>query len=229
MKLISAFLPSTLLLFVATLPSFSQTSNNTSSLSCWETRRGGTFQTRHAKTPVSKSNNGSAYAEVTAEASTDAGQSQFCKNKAQIFYSQDGNNYKMVYEKPGLDDQGVGMRLFGWSHSGTQLLIELLVWGYDRDNEVVKSGLMFEAQTVQVTELPLDDAFQRLFGKDCELDFSLVGWDTDDSVLIRVSKTPPTTRYQQTFCVEKPGVYAFNQRTRTVSATKGSAAEASHN
>src|SRR5579872_2009710 len=124
---------------LSALPVFSQ---NTSNLSCWETRKGGTFQTRHAKTAVSKSSDGSAYAEVTAEASTDSGQAQFCKNKAQLFYAKEGDNYKMVYEKPGLDDQGVGIRVLGWSHSGAQLLLELSVWGYDRDTEVVKSALV---------------------------------------------------------------------------------------
>ena len=228
MKLRLRFPEWVIVIFVLIAPSFCQNSNNTSSLSCWETRKGGTFQTRHAKTPISKSASGSAYAEVTAEASTDAGQAQFCKNKAQLFYSQDGNDYKMVYEKPGLDDQGVGIRLLGWSSNGSQLLMELLVWGYDRDNQIVHSGFVFEPANMQVRELPLDDALQRLFGKDCEFDFSLVGWEGDDNVLVRATKTPPTNRYQQTFCVEKPSVYAFSELTGTISASKGSA-EASHN
>src|SRR5207302_4848727 len=119
--------------------------SNTSSLSCWEKGNGGTFQTRRAKTSVSKSGAGSAYAEVTAEASTDSGQAQFCKNKVQLFYAKDGSNYKVVYEKAGLDDQGVGARVLGWSHSGLQLLIELSVWGYDNDHDVVKSALVFDS------------------------------------------------------------------------------------
>lgn len=204
------------------LPAASQ---NTSSLDCWGNKKGGSFLTRQAKTPISKSNAGSAYAEVTAEASTDSGRAEFCKNKAQLFYAKDGNNYSMIYEKPGLDDQGVGMRLLGWSHSGSQLLIELSVWGYDSDTTVTKSALVLDSSSSQVHELPVDDAFQRLFGKACEFDFSVVGWEEDDSVLLRATKTPPTTHYQQTFCVEKPTTYSFNQHTGTVSlgkATSGS-------
>jgi hypothetical protein len=214
------------LLLIAALPACCQ-SNNTSSLSCWETKKGGTFQTRHAKTPVSTSSSGSAYVEVTAEASSDSGQAQFCKNKAQLFYAKDGSNYRMVYEKPGLDDQGVGMRLLGWSHKGKQLLMELSVWGYDSDAYIAKSALVLESDTFQVHELPLDDAFQHFFGKDCEFDFSVVGWEMDDSVLLRVTKTAQTTHYQQTFCVQKPTVYAFNQQTGRIGPGKDLASDGS--
>ena len=196
--------------FVLTAPLFSQT--NTSSLSCWETHHGGTFQTRQAKTPVVQSRAGSAYAEVTAEASTDSGQAQFCKNKVRFFYSKSGSDYKVVYEKAGLDDQGVGVRVLGWSRNGLQLLMELSVWGYDNDHDVVKSAMVFDSGSLQANELPLGDAFERVFGKDCEFDSSVVGWQGDDNVLIRVSKTSATTRYQQTFCVEKPTLYSFNLR-----------------
>src|SRR3954451_19797526 len=192
-------------------PLFCQTVN-TSSLSCWETRHGGIFQTRRAKTPVAQSSAGSAYAEVAAEASTDSGQAQFCKNKVQVFYSKSGNDYKVVYEKAGLDDQGVGVRVLGWSRNGLQLLMELSVWGYDNDHEVVKSAMIFDSGSLQTKELPLGDAFERVFGKDCEFDSSVVGWQGDDNVLIRVAKTSATTRYQQTFCVEKPTLYNFNLR-----------------
>lgn len=219
------FILRALLLCIVSMVTLSAASQNTSSLSCWEGKKGGSFETRHAKTPVSKSNAGSAYAEVTAEASTDSGQSQFCKNQAQLFFSPDGSSYKMVYEKPGLDDQGVGMRLLGWSHNGAQLLIELSVWGYDRDTQVSRSGLVFDPQNLQTRELPLDDAFQHLFGKDCEFDFSVTGWDAEDNVLVRVTKTPATERYQQTFCVEKPSTYSFNQHTGIVSPSNSSAAQ----
>ena len=211
---------------IASIPAVCQ-SGNTSNLSCWEGKKAGTFQTRQAKTPLSKAGGGTAYAQVTAEASTDSGQAQFCKNTAQLFYSKDGTSYKMVYEKRGLDDQGVGMRLLGWSHSGTQLLIEVSSWGYDNDTYVAKYALLLDSGLSQVRELPVDDAFQHFFGKDCEFDFSVVGWEANDDILLRVTKTPPTTHYQQTYCVEKPTVYAFNLQAATVSPSKdGSASEA---
>jgi len=197
---------------ILSLPVFCQSSESTSSLTCWDTRRGGTFQTRHARSPVSKSSNGSAYADVSAEASTDSGQAQFCKNRVQLFYAKDNKNYKVIYEKAGLDDQGVGIRLIGWSPDGTQLLMELLVWGYDIDRDVVKSALLLDGSTEQVRELPLSDAFEHVFGKDCEFDSAVVGWQGNERVLIRVGKTPATARYQQTFCVDKPTIYSFNLR-----------------
>ena len=189
---------------------------NTASLSCWEGKDRSNFQSRKAKSPTAKASGGFAYAEVVAEASKDMGDSQFCKNKVQLFYSKDGNDYKVVYEKAGLEDQGVGIRVLGWSHTGTQLLLEVAVWGYDRDIDVVKSALALDSATGEVKELPLSDAFERVLGKDCEYDSSVVGWGSDDSVLIRVGKTPTTTRYNQTFCVDKPTVYAFNMRSRSL-------------
>lgn len=197
-------------LLAAALPLTCQTANNTAALSCWEGKAHGNFQSRRAKTPTSKSSGGFAYAETIAEASTDMGQAQFCKNRVQLFYSKDGRDYRVAYEKAGLEDQGVGIRVVGWSHTGSHLLIEVGVWGYDRDADVVKSALMLDSTTGQVRELPLPDAFERVLGKDCEYDSSVVGWGSDDSVLVRVAKTPMTTRYQQTFCVDKPTVYAFN-------------------
>jgi hypothetical protein len=197
-------------LFASALPLMCQTGNNTASLSCWEGKDRSNFQSRRAKTPTAKSSGGFAYAEAIAEATKDMGDAQFCKNKVQLFYSKDGSDYKVVYEKAGLEDQGVGIRVLGWSHTGNQLLIEVAVWGYDRDVDVVKSALALDSTTGKVRELPLPDAFERVLGKDCEYDSSVVGWGSDDSVLVRVGKTPTTTRYNQTFCVDKPTVYAFN-------------------
>jgi hypothetical protein len=207
-----------LLVLLSAVPVVAQTEPNTFSLSCWDTRRGGTFQSRQAKTPVVKSSGGSAYAETVAQASTNAGQAQFCKNTVRLFYAKDDGKYNLVYEKAGLEDQGVGIRIAGWSHSGTQLLIEVGAWGYDRDSEVTKSALALDADTGQVRELPLPDAFERALGKDCEFDSSVVGWGVDDSVLVRIGKTPPTTRYQQTFCVEKPTLYSFKCKAESCSA-----------
>jgi len=195
--------------FAMVMPLMGQSASSTASLSCWEGKERN-FQSRRAKTPTAKSSGGFAYAETVAEASKDMGDAQFCKNKVQLFYSKDGGDYKVMYEKAGLEDQGVGIRIVGWSHMGSQLLIEVGVWGYDRDADVVKSALALDSATGQVRELPLADAFERVLGKDCEYDFSVMGWSGDDSVLIRVVKTPATTRYNQTFCVDKPTVYAFN-------------------
>src|SRR5690242_18872376 len=144
---------------VAGAPAFCQSSENTSSLSCWDSHHGGTFQTRHAKTPIMKSSGGSAYAEVTAEASN-SGEAQFCKNTVQVFFAKDGTNYKVAYEKAGLDDEGVGIRVLGWSKNGKNLLMETSVWGYDVDRDVSKSALLLDADSGDVKELPLADAFE---------------------------------------------------------------------
>ena len=199
-----------LLLFWAVSLSLASHAQSTAFLSCWEGKDHSNFQSRRAKTATAKSSGGFAYAETIAEATKDMGDAQFCKNKVQLFYSKDGKDYQVVYEKAGLEDQGVGIRVIGWSHTGSQLLVEVGVWGYDRDMDVVKSALALDSATSQVRELPLSDAFERVLGKDCEYDSSVVGWSIDDSVLVRVAKTPTTTRYNQTFCVDKPTVYAFN-------------------
>ena len=181
-----------------------------SSLSCWEGRAHTSFQSRQEKTPIMKSTGGFAYAEIFAEASAVSDTGQFCKNKAELFYSKTGSDYKLVYEKDGLEDQGVGMRVIGWSRRGGQLLVELTVWGYDTEADPTRSALVYDSDTAQVKELPLSDAFERVLGKDCEFDSTLIGWGSNDNVLIRVTKTPSTSRYEQTFCVERPTVYSFN-------------------
>ena len=209
-----------LFFIIAGAPALCQSSENTSSLSCWDNHHGGTFQTRHAKTFVTKSSGGSAYAEVTAEASTNSGQAQFCKNIVQVFFAKDGTKYKIVYDKAGLDDEGVGIRLLGWSQNGSKLLMETSVWGYDLDREVSKSALLLDANTAEIKELPLADAFEHVFGKDCEFDSSVIGWQGDERVLIRVGKTPPTTKYQHTFCVEKPTIYSFNLKEGKIQTGK---------
>jgi len=159
-----------------------------------------------------KSSGGFAYAEVFAEASTISENGQLCKNKAQLFYSKSGSDYQLIYEKDGLEDQGVGMRVIGWSHSGRQLLVELTVWGYDSEADPTKSALVFDSTAAQVKDLPLSDAFERVLGRDCEFDSTLVGWGSNDNVLIRVTKTPLTSRYEQTFCVERSTLYSFNMQ-----------------
>jgi hypothetical protein len=204
---------------ISGVPAFCQSGENTSSLSCWDSHHGGTFQTRHAKTPIMKSSSGSAYAEVTAEASN-SGEAQFCKNTVQVFFAKDGTNYKVAYEKAGLDDEGVGIRVLGWSQNGKELLMETSVWGYDLDRDVSKSALLLNADTAEVKELPLADAFEHVFGKDCEFDSSVIGWQGDERVLIRVGKTPPTTKYRQTFCVEKPTIYSFNLKEGKIQTGK---------
>ena len=80
-----------------------------------------------------KSSGGFAYAEVFAEASSISESGQLCKNKAQLFYSKSGSDYQLIYEKDGLEDQGVDIRVIGWSHSGSQLVVERPVWGYDSE------------------------------------------------------------------------------------------------
>lgn len=192
----------------------------TSSLSCWEGKNRTNFQSREAKTPIAKSSGGFAYGETYAEASSVSESGQLCKNRVQLFYSRDGNDYKVVYEKTGLEDQGVGIRVIGWSRSGKQLLIEMSIWGYDTEADTTKSALLLDSSTAQVKELPLPDAFERVLGKDCEFDSSVIGWGANESVLVRVSKTPSTSRYEQTFCVEKPTVYAFNLQTGELSRSK---------
>ena len=201
-------------------PLLSQTQNTPATLSCWEGKNHANFQSRTAKTPIAKSSGGFAYGETFAEASSVSESGQFCRNRVQLFYSRDRSNYKVVYEKAGLEDQGVGIRVVGWSRSGKQLLIELSIWGYDTEADTTKSALVLDSNTAQVKELPLPDAFERVLGKDCEFDSSLIGWGVNESVLVRVSKTPPTSRYEQTFCVEKPTVYAFSLQTGELSRSK---------
>ena len=201
----------------APLAMLSQTMLKTASLSCWEGTS--SFQTRKAKTPTIRSNHGFAYGEVTAEATVQPDQSRSCSNTVRLYYSSNGKNYRMVYENHR-KLEGIGLVIFGWSNSEKQLLFQTREWQYDSDAEVVKTVLVFDNTTGEVRELHVGEALSGVLGSNCEFDEAVVGWQTDHSIVVRVSTTPPTSHDEQMPCVKKSARYVFDVRENTISQAR---------
>jgi len=193
-----------------------QESGDAASLSCWGTK--GSFHSRAVKTPIFRSDAGLAYAEVSAKAITD-GDVRNCSNAARLFYSTSGSDPKVVW-RGHQDFNGLGITIFGWSQAGTLLLFETHTWPYDSDADEIRRGLVFDSATGKVRDLRLESAFTALFGSKCEFMQTVLGWESNHSIKVRISRTPDTDHYQQVFCVKAPVDYTFDLSTRTATPVR---------
>jgi len=201
------------ILVVLTIPTalLAQKSEDAASLSCWGTKA--SFHSRAAKTPIFRSTAGMAYAEVSAKAITD-GDVRNCSNTARLFYSASGNDPKVVWS--GHQDlNGLGVTIFGWSQTGTLLLFQTRTWPYDSDADEVRRGLVFDSATGKVRDLKLTSVFTALVGSKCEFEQNVLGWESDRTIKVRISRTPLTDHYEQVFCVKAPVDYTFDLSTNT--------------
>jgi hypothetical protein len=202
-----------LLLIVLAMPTatLAQKSENAASLSCWGVN--GSFHSRAVKTPIFRSDAGLAYAEVSAKAITDR-DVRNCSNSARLFYSATGNDPKLVW-RAHQDLNGLGITIFGWSPSGKLLLFQTRTWPYDSDADEVRRGIVFDSATGKVRDLKLASVFSALFGSKCEFAQTVLGWESDQSIKVRISRTPLTDHYEQVFCVKVPVDYTFDLSTST--------------
>ena len=204
-----------LLLVVLTIPTavLGQKSDDAASLSCWGTKA--SFHSRAARTPLFRSDAGLAYAEVSAKAITD-GDVRNCSNTARLFYSTSGSNPKVIWS--GHQElNGLGITILGWSQSGTLLLFQTRTWPYDSDANEVHRTYIFDAGSGKVRDLKLTTVFSGVLGTKCEFAQSAVGWRSDTSIIVRVSKAETHGYYEQVFCVKKPIDYIFDLSTGTAS------------
>ena len=200
-------------LLIAACPTLKcQGKPETSSLSCWQ---GKSFRTRTAKTDVRRSDAGYAYAEVRATAVV-SGKSQLCGNRVRLYYSNDGRDYKVVYEDHR-DMDGLGISILGWSKKGDELLFQTTEWPYESDFYTLNRAFLYHPKSRMVQDLHVADAVARVFGPDCEFDEAVVGWHSDESLLVRVTKTPFADSYDQVFCVQKPTRFLFGLEKRSMS------------
>jgi hypothetical protein len=191
-----------LVVLTASTTLLAQKSADAASLSCWGTR--GSFHSRVAKTPVFRSSAGIVHAEVTAKA--------IAGGDVRLLYSADGNAPKMVWSAHQ-DLNGLGITIFGWSQNGTLLLFQTRTWPYDSDADEVRRGLVFNSATGKVRDLKLASVFTALFGSKCEFEQNVLGWESDHTIKVRVSRTPLTDHYEQVFCVKAPVDYTFDLST----------------
>ena len=202
-----------LFLVVLSIPTamLAQSPNMAASLRCGG--ENGSFHSRSVRTPIFRSEAGFAYAEVSAKAITDA-EARNCSNTVRLFYSANGKDYRVVW-RGNQDFNGLGITIFGWSHNGTLLLFQTRTWPYDSDADEVRRELVFESATGKVHDLKLSSVFTALFGSKCEFIQTVLGWESDHSITVRISRTPLTDHYEQVFCVKSPSDYTFNLSTST--------------
>ena len=63
-------------------------------------------------------------------------------------------------------------------------------------------------------DLKLTSVFTALFGSKCEFAQTVLGWDSDHSIKVRISRTPLTDHYAQEFCVKAPVDFTFDLTSR---------------
>ena len=169
--------------------------------------------TRTARTPVKASPRGyRAYAEVKAVASGDA-----CENTTRLYVAAAGaNTYKLAYTISPAAREGNGIRLIGWSPNGDKLLAEVNLWEYETEGGFDHVILVYDAAAQATKVLHPDQALSRRFGANCESELSIDAWETDERVLIKVSRSSEDESYQRHFCVQEPREFVFDLQKQTL-------------
>ena len=68
--------------------------------------------------------------------------------------------------------------------------------------------------TGTVRDLKLTSVFTALLGSKCEFAQTVLSWESDHSIKVRISRTPLTDHYEQEFCVKAPIDFTFDLSTR---------------
>lgn len=56
----------------------------------------------------------------------------------------------------------------------------------------------------------LDQQVSRHFGSDCAFELAIIGWKTDEQILVRVSRPPSDESYDQRFCLKQSHAFMFD-------------------
>jgi hypothetical protein len=142
-----------------------------------------------------------------------------CENTTTLYVASGADRaFRIAYaESRG----GNGIRLIGWSPTADKLLAEVNLWEYETDRGFVHVPLIYDASTGQAKEiLALDQSLSCHFGPNCEFEFEVEGWKTNEQLLTKISRTPVSEEYEQHFCVTKPRVFVFDLQKGTVQADR---------
>lgn len=215
---LSVFLTSTPQTKANSRPLVSATDPSYLSCTVWNGRAWTPVTARSAQTSTVTSPKGfRAYAEVQVVVGKDGS----CGNTTELFVAAPGeDNFKLVFSKTPSESDGNGIRLLGWSPDGTKLLAELNLWKYESDGCCGHIALVYDASKNAAAELPsLYDPLTKYFGKNCDFDFALNGWKSDDQIVLRVTKSLEDPAYEQHFCVERPRLLVFDLTSRTLKSS----------
>ncbi len=189
---------------------------DTSYLSCttWTGKAWTDATARSAQTPLVESPKGfRAYAEVKVVVKDGS-----CENTTTLYVaSVAGRTFRAAYAKAPSASDGNGIRLIGWSPGGDKLLAEVNLWKYETDRGYDRVVVIYDASTDSAKEIPaLNQALSRRFGPNCEFEFAVENWRTNEQVLVKVSKSPEDDSYEQHFCVEQPRMFVFDLQSKTL-------------
>ena len=203
------------------LPRVSAT--DTAYLSCttWTGKNWTSNTARSAQTQVLESPKGyRAYAKVDVVVKSDGS----CENTTMLFAATGaGRNFKVVYRRrpSGSNGDGSGIRLIGWSPDGAKLLAEVNVWRYEADTGYGHVPLVYDVSAGTAKEIDaLFPVLENHFPTECEFELVTQGWQTNELLQVKVSRTPESDEYEQNFCVKKPLLLFFDLRTETLQAGK---------
>lgn len=162
-----------------------------------------------ARTPVIQAPKGlRAYAEVKVVIDNGT-----CVNTSTL-YIANAVVEKTVYIKSG---RGNGIHIIGWSPNGDKLLAEVNLWKYETDPGYEHVPVLYDVSSESTIEIPeLNHALSEQFGSNCEFERTIQGWEDDEQILVKVSKSPAYGSHEQHFCAESPRIFVFNLQSKAL-------------
>lgn len=147
-----------------------------------------------------------------------------CYNTTVIWISKAGDFYRPLYlHLPVQDDlKGNGIHLVNWSPSGQLLLAESWEWNTEpNDAGVNKRILVFRPRTNSKFEITLDRLLTGQKGKDCFVDFELLGFTASNWVAVKTHVSTwyddgdtPADKPPNKVCKEKIQIWAVEPETQ---------------
>ena len=139
------------------------------------------FTERSARTQLAVSPNGFlAYGEVNVVV-----EDKHCQNTTTLNVAPgSGQPFKVVYTESLANStysDGNGIRVIGWSPSGSKLVADVNLWEYETDRGYSHVAIIYDNRSDSTKEIPaLDEAVYRHFGPNCEFELAVTGWKTDE-------------------------------------------------
>jgi hypothetical protein len=192
------------LFVVATVGAAQAGTADLSFVSCWARNGAGSPVSRSVTSSiVSSQAHWRAYATVTASANEGS-----CRNTTRLWVAGPGQDFVLVFTKAAEEsEEGNGIRILGWSPSGTRLLAEVTGWANFSDAGLDRWALVYEAErAVEVRDV--SQTLVKRFGDNCLFDYSVIGWKSESTILVRVRPSREAWDDRRS-CVTRPRSFAY--------------------
>jgi WD40 repeat protein len=213
-----------------------QRSSDTAEVSCW--KDSDHLISRLARSPIISSSAGyRAYAEVEATAFRPQYQETYtgplCKNSIKLFLAKGGESTFEILLDPnspkndcttveGAESCEVkGVHLVDWSKDGRFLLADLVLWIYESDALFMRVPVIYKVTNTEFLRPDVYHFFDEYYKTDaskanCEYELSTEGFSPDGDLILSASRTPPTSHYDQVFCVDEKQTFLFDLGTNKI-------------